>query len=43
MDMMSMLVSSLQNEMTEEMDREIIDTILNRKALVIKREFVYHV
>lgn len=42
-DMMSMLISGLQDEMTQEMDRDIIDTILNRMALVIKREFVYHV
>lgn len=42
-DMMSMMISELQDEMTAEMDREILDTILNRRALVIKREFVYHV
>ena len=42
-DMMSMLISGLQDEMTAEMDKEIIDTILNRRSLVIKREFVYHV
>ncbi len=42
-DMMSMLISGLQDEMTAEMDNEIINTILNRRALVIKREFVYHV
>lgn len=43
MDMMSMMVSALQNEMTAEIDKEILDTILNRRNLVIKREFVYHV
>lgn len=42
-DMMSMLVSGLQNEMTQEIDKEILNTILNRRTLVIKREFVYHV
>ena len=42
-DMMDMLISGLQDEMTAEMDKEIIDTILNRRSLVIKREFVYHV
>lgn len=42
-DMMSMLISGLQDEMTQEMDNEILNTILNRRALVIKREFVYNV
>lgn len=42
-DMMSMLISGLQDEMTQEMDNEILNTILNRRALVIKKEFVYHV
>lgn len=42
-DMMSIMISELQDEMTAEMDKEILDTILNRRTLVIKREFVYHV
>lgn len=42
-DVMSMLISGLQNEMTTEIDNEILNNILNRRALVIKREFVYHV